>query len=175
MTGSDSTLSLAGDDSCDGTYPDIAQLLGKVRREKTCQNPAGEEKPPNDSGQSDPFDFGLFSEGESLKIFPKFVAICPTIIFGPSNIPVCKDISNGDVIRVAEILPVTLLNVEPSTPLVSLWCTNLVARPLIKPAQRSRANWHAYLVPKCGVVMKLLLPYGSNVQRCHLLQKEILT
>lgn len=114
----DSSFAFDGNDSdgCDLTnLDDDAQFLGKVRREKSCPNPMGQSEKPSDSGKGDPFDFGQFAESQVFRIFPKFVEICPTYIFGTSNTPVCKDISNGEIIRIPGVLPVTLLNVGPST------------------------------------------------------------
>lgn len=109
----DSSLAYDGNESCDLTSLDYSQWTGKVRRETACKNPMGQTEIPKNPDKPDPFDFNQFAGAQALRIFPKLVEICPTYRFGTSNTPVCKDISNGDVIGVPGLLPVTLLNVEP--------------------------------------------------------------
>ena len=107
--------------SCDLTSLGETQLFGKVRRETSCKTVEGQTQKPSNPGQNDPFDFNQFSQTEAVRIFPKLVEICPTYMFGTSNIPVCKDVSNGDIIRVPGLLPVTLLNVQPCTSVSSFF------------------------------------------------------
>lgn len=121
MTVSDSSLAFDGNDDgngndiCDLTLLDDTQFLSKLRRRKACPNPERQLEKPSDPGKNDPFGFGHFAENQLFKIFPEFIEICPPYLFGSSNTPVCKDISNGEIIRVPGVLPVTLLNVAPRT------------------------------------------------------------
>lgn len=115
LSESDPNFAFDGNNGCDLTSLDETQLIGKVRRGTSCKNPAGQAENPDNPDKSDPFDFNQFAELQSLRIFPKFVELCPTYRFGTSNTPVCKDISNGEIIRIPGVLPVTLLNVEPCT------------------------------------------------------------
>ena len=115
MAVSDSNFPFDDNDGCDLSYLDDVQLLGKVRRENSCQNPKGQRELPNDSDKSDPFNFARFAETQMSRIFPKFVEICPTNRFGTSNTPVCKDILDGGIVQTPGVLSVTLLNVAPST------------------------------------------------------------
>ena len=113
MSEPDSTFAFDSNKSCDFTSLDDFQLIGKVRRETSCKSPEGQAQKPNDFDNHDPFDFNQFVRNQALRIFPKFVEICPIYRFGTSNTPVCKDTSNGDIIRVPGVLPVTLLNIDP--------------------------------------------------------------
>ena len=125
ITESDSNLAFDSSISCDLTSLDDTQLIGKVRRETACKNPEGQAQNPSNPGQNDPFDFNQFVESQAVRIFPKLVEICPTYLFGTSNIPVCKDVSNGDIIKVPGLLPVTLLNVEPCPSISSFYFSSI--------------------------------------------------
>lgn len=115
MAGSSSSFLFAGEDGCDLDYFDNTQLLGKVRRETFCKAPVGQARDADDSAKKDPFDFSKFSTTiQSLKMFAKFVEICPSDKFDRSNTPVCKENKPGDILGIPGVAPVTLLNVEPS-------------------------------------------------------------
>lgn len=115
---SDPSYLTAGDPACDSSDATYPQLFGKNRRrEDSCKiPPAGEAGRYRKDDHLPDMGFTNFATTRrTMMVFPRNYEICPYEKFSGANIPVCKEASPQDILKVAGVPWYNLRNVVPCT------------------------------------------------------------